>query len=86
MRVEQLAPFPFDLVMRELRRYPNAEVLWWVTVNSPTQLYCKPLIPAQHDILPGNGLAAGIARLSIAMSGSAMRISAVVFRSASVLC
>lgn len=25
-RVEQLAPFPFDLVMRELRRYPNAQV------------------------------------------------------------
>lgn len=28
VRVEQLAPFPFDLVMRELRRYPNAEVMW----------------------------------------------------------
>ncbi len=26
VRVEQLAPFPFDLVCRELRRYPNAEV------------------------------------------------------------
>ena len=26
VRVEQLAPFPFDLVARELRRYPNAEV------------------------------------------------------------
>ncbi len=26
--VLQLAPFPFDLVMRELRRYPNAEVMW----------------------------------------------------------
>lgn len=28
VRVEQLTPFPFDLVMRELRRYPNAEVMW----------------------------------------------------------
>lgn len=28
VRVEQLAPFPFDLVRRELRRYPNAEVFW----------------------------------------------------------
>eukprot|EP00892_Ulva_mutabilis_P000834 jgi/Ulvmu1/10751/UM068_0041.1 len=28
VRVEQLAPFPFDLVMRELKRYPNAEVAW----------------------------------------------------------
>lgn len=28
VRIEQLAPFPFDLVCRELRRYPNADVLW----------------------------------------------------------
>lgn len=28
VRLEQLAPFPFDLVMRELRRYPNAEIVW----------------------------------------------------------
>lgn len=28
VRIEQLAPFPFDLVMRELRRYPNAELMW----------------------------------------------------------
>ena len=27
-RVEQLHPFPHDLVLRELRRYPNAEVMW----------------------------------------------------------
>jgi 2-oxoglutarate dehydrogenase E1 component len=24
----QLAPFPFDLVMRELKRYPNAKIMW----------------------------------------------------------
>ena len=24
IRIEQLAPFPFDLVMREMRRFPNA--------------------------------------------------------------
>jgi len=28
VRVEQLAPFPWDLVARELRRYPGAEVVW----------------------------------------------------------
>ena len=28
VRVEQIAPFPFDLVARELRRYPAAEVMW----------------------------------------------------------
>ncbi|XP_074313299.1 uncharacterized protein LOC141648496 [Silene latifolia] len=27
-RVEQLCPFPYDLVQRELSRYPNAEVVW----------------------------------------------------------
>lgn len=28
VRIEQIAPFPFDLVMRELRRYPDAELAW----------------------------------------------------------
>ncbi|KAL3160716.1 hypothetical protein ABBQ32_010627 [Trebouxia sp. C0010 RCD-2024] len=28
IRLEQLVPFPFDLVQRELRRYPNAEFMW----------------------------------------------------------
>jgi len=28
VRMEQLAPFPFDLVMRELRRYPKAQIMW----------------------------------------------------------
>uniref|UniRef100_A0A7S0YTI5 2-oxoglutarate dehydrogenase, mitochondrial n=1 Tax=Polytomella parva TaxID=51329 RepID=A0A7S0YTI5_9CHLO len=28
VRIEQLAPFPFDLVLREIRRYPNAEIVW----------------------------------------------------------
>ncbi|KAE8671985.1 Nodulin MtN21 /EamA-like transporter family protein [Hibiscus syriacus] len=27
-RVEQLCPFPFDLIQRELKRYPNAEIVW----------------------------------------------------------
>ncbi|GAB4844989.1 hypothetical protein Ancab_038382 [Ancistrocladus abbreviatus] len=27
-RVEQLCPFPHDLIQRELKRYPNAEVVW----------------------------------------------------------
>jgi 2-oxoglutarate dehydrogenase E1 component len=28
VRIEQLSPFPWDLVDRELRRYPNAEPVW----------------------------------------------------------
>ncbi|CAH9115056.1 unnamed protein product [Cuscuta europaea] len=27
-RVEQLCPFPYDLIQRELKRYPNAEIVW----------------------------------------------------------
>ncbi|MED6199163.1 hypothetical protein PIB30_073301 [Stylosanthes scabra] len=27
-RVEQLCPFPYDLIQQELKRYPNAEVVW----------------------------------------------------------
>ncbi|KAG6554593.1 hypothetical protein Mapa_003611 [Marchantia paleacea] len=27
-RIEQLCPFPYDLVQRELKRYPNAEIAW----------------------------------------------------------
>ncbi|KAM7258056.1 hypothetical protein ACFE04_013797 [Oxalis oulophora] len=27
-RVEQLCPFPYDLIQRELQRYPNAEIVW----------------------------------------------------------
>ncbi|CAM6088249.1 unnamed protein product [Calypogeia fissa] len=27
-RVEQLCPFPWDLVLREIKRYPNAEIVW----------------------------------------------------------
>lgn len=34
VRVEQLAPFPYDLIMREVRRYPNAEV-------GPPRLHCQ---------------------------------------------
>ena len=27
-RVEQLCPFPFDLVREEIQKYPNADILW----------------------------------------------------------
>ncbi len=28
VRLEQLSPFPYDAVERELKRYPNARVTW----------------------------------------------------------
>ena len=40
VRVEQLAPFPFDLVCRELRRYPNAEVMWAQEVRRVFVFFC----------------------------------------------
>lgn len=27
-RVEQLCPFPFDLVQEEIKKFPNAELVW----------------------------------------------------------
>ena len=27
-RIEQLCPFPFDLVRDEIQKYPNAEIIW----------------------------------------------------------
>ena len=54
VRMEQLAPFPYDLVMREIRRYPNAEVLPALHCLQPGwSSYVKPpvhmvLIPCNH--------------------------------------
>lgn len=46
VRVEQLAPFPFDLVMREIRRYPNAEFIWCQEepMNMGAYFYVAPRI------------------------------------------
>lgn len=27
-RIEQICPFPFDLVSEEIKKYPNADLLW----------------------------------------------------------
>ncbi len=45
IRVEQLAPFPFDLVCRELRRYPNAEIMWCALLPRLPQLF---IMCSQH--------------------------------------
>ncbi|CAN4090118.1 unnamed protein product [Withania somnifera] len=43
-RVEQLCPFPYDLVQRELKRYPNAEIVWCQEepMNMGTYQYIAP--------------------------------------------
>eukprot|EP00871_Galdieria_phlegrea_P003332 jgi/Galph1/39/GphlegSOOS_G4802.1 len=44
VRVEQLAPFPFDRVAAELGKYPNAEVVWCQeeSKNMGAWFYVKP--------------------------------------------
>lgn len=46
VRVEQLAPFPWDLVARELRRYPDADVTWAQEEpkNMGAFIHCLPRI------------------------------------------
>lgn len=34
VRVEQLAPFPFDDVERQVQKYKNAEIVWYVCISS----------------------------------------------------
>jgi len=56
VRLEQLAPFPFDLVMREIRRYPNAEVLWAQEepMNMGAYLHVQPRIQRCIEAESGN--------------------------------
>ena len=53
VRVEQLSPFPYDLTLRELRRYPNAEVMWLQEEpkNMGAYLYAMPRIEACCRVL-----------------------------------
>jgi hypothetical protein len=58
IRVEQMAPFPFDLVMRELRRFPNAGEEKGRLLDSPAlacllclhvyRSLCSPAHPCAH--------------------------------------
>lgn len=56
-RVEQLCPFPYDLVQRELKRYPNAEVVWCQEepMNMGAYSYVAPrLASAMKSLNRGN--------------------------------
>jgi len=60
VRIEQLSPFPFDLVADALKRYPNAEAIWsqeepknmgaWTHVNERITSAAKQL--AGQDVSP----------------------------------
>merc|ERR1739838_149519 len=51
VRIEQMAPFPFDLVTKELDKYANAEVHWLQeeSKNMGCYDYCKPRIRTATD-------------------------------------
>ncbi|AFK54844.1 MAG: 2-oxoglutarate dehydrogenase subunit E1 [Tistrella sp.] len=54
IRVEQLAPFPATSIAEELRRYPNAEVLW-VQEEPKNQGYWFFMSPRLDDLIDSMG-------------------------------
>uniref|UniRef100_H3BAN4 2-oxoglutarate dehydrogenase complex component E1 n=1 Tax=Latimeria chalumnae TaxID=7897 RepID=H3BAN4_LATCH len=50
-RVEQLSPFPFDLILEEVKKYPNADLLWCQEEhkNQGYYDYMKPRIRTTID-------------------------------------
>ena len=53
-RVEQLSPFPFDLVCREIRRFPNAQVMWAQEEPQNMGAY-HYVVPRMNACLRGEG-------------------------------
>jgi hypothetical protein len=51
-RIEQLAPFPFDLILSTLKDYAQAEVVWCQEVSSLCCLYTlKQLVSEEFNSL-----------------------------------
>ncbi|KAI3781921.1 hypothetical protein L2E82_11949 [Cichorium intybus] len=52
-RVEQLCPFPYDLIQRELKRYPNAEIVWCQEepMNMGAYSYIAPRLATAMKVL-----------------------------------
>jgi len=54
-RIEQISPFPFDLVQEEVKKYPNAEVIWCQEEpkNAGAWQYVRPrIVTASRDVRP----------------------------------
>lgn len=52
-RVEQISPFPFDLVQEEIKKYPNAQVTWCQEEpkNGGAWSYARPrIVTAARDV------------------------------------
>ena len=49
LRVEQLYPFPYRSLTKELRRFPNAEILWIDAARSTQLRGCRPQRTSSSD-------------------------------------
>jgi len=52
-RIEQISPFPFDMVQEEVRKYPGAEVVWCQEEpkNAGAWQYARPrIVTAARDV------------------------------------
>eukprot|EP00898_Chlorokybus_atmophyticus_P002539 jgi/Chlat1/3286/Chrsp22S03535 len=53
-RVEQICPFPWDLIQREIRRYEGAEIVW--AQEEPMNMGAWSYVfPRMHTVLKGEG-------------------------------
>jgi 2-oxoglutarate dehydrogenase E1 component len=72
-RVEQIAPFPFDLVAQEVKRFPNAQVVW--AQEEPRNMgawsYVWPRIQTATRVLLGKELTPSYAGRTAAASPAA---------------
>ena len=77
-RVEQIAPFPFDLVANEVKKFPNAQIVWvqeeprnmgawtyvWPRMLSATRVLCgKEVMPLYAGRLAAASPAAGSTKI-----------------------
>jgi len=54
-RIEQISPFPHDLVQEEVKKYPNAEIVWCQEEpkNAGAWQYVRPrLVTSARDVRP----------------------------------
>eukprot|EP00800_Vazella_pourtalesii_P015963 TRINITY_DN4451_c0_g1_i1.p1 TRINITY_DN4451_c0_g1~~TRINITY_DN4451_c0_g1_i1.p1 ORF type:complete len:484 (+),score=23.94 TRINITY_DN4451_c0_g1_i1:277-1728(+) len=53
IRIEQIAPFPYDLLIREFNKYPNANIKW-VQEEPKNMGYWSYIQPRLHTIVNGS--------------------------------
>ena len=77
MRLEQVAPFPYDLVTAALERFPNAELVWVQEepINAGAWAYVQPRIDlAAAKAAGARWVAHDESSLGVASSAEARRV------------